>query len=76
MQIHAKRFSGETYRLVVKSSDTIETVKEQIREKEGIPPDQQMLIFGSKKLEDERTIADYDIKEGALLHLVLRLCGC
>lgn len=77
MQIFVKTLTGPVHSVVCTEDDTIQMVKEQLEKKyeEGMPPNQQRLIYGGKNLDDDRTLRDYNIIHNTTLHIVLRLRG-
>jgi len=75
MQLFVKTLTGKTVSIEIEEGESIEDVKAKIAEKEGIPAEQQRIIFGGQQLQDGKTVDDYNIGDDATLHLVLRLRG-
>ena len=75
MQIYIKNLTGRKYPLNVESENTLEAVKQQVQEKEGIEVAQMRLIYNGKQLDDAKTLGEYNIPAGATIHLILQLRG-
>lgn len=73
IQVFFKTLTGKTLTLDLDPNESVENVKKIIHEKEGIPPDQQRLVFSGKQLDDGKLLSDYDVKSESTVHLVLRL---
>ncbi|KAM3354965.1 hypothetical protein ACQJBY_025614 [Aegilops geniculata] len=76
MHIFVKTLKGKTLTLEVESSYTIENVKVKIYEQDGTPPRQQVIIFEGERLQEDRTLADYNIERESTLYVVKHQCGC
>ena len=75
MQIFVKTLTNKSITVDVEPHTTVRQLKEEVFRKEGIPVEHQRLVFAVKQLEDERTLADYNIIRDSTVHLVLRLRG-
>ncbi|CAM2701072.1 unnamed protein product [Rotaria socialis] len=73
MMIKVKTLTGKEIEVDIDGTDKIERIKERVEEKEGIPPPQQRLIFGGKQMMDDKTVSEYNVNAGSVLHLVLAL---
>uniref|UniRef100_A0A182V579 Ubiquitin-like protein NEDD8 n=1 Tax=Anopheles merus TaxID=30066 RepID=A0A182V579_ANOME len=75
MLIKVKTLTGKEIEIDIEPTDKVDRIKERVEEKEGIPPQQQRLIFSGKQMNDDKTAQDYKVQGGSVLHLVLALRG-
>ena len=75
MHVYVKTLTGKTISVEVEPDESVESLKAKIQEKEGVPIDQQRIIFDGKQLDSLKSLSDYDIDDDSTLHLVLRLRG-
>ena len=75
MNVNVRTLSGKTITVELSPDESVESLKQKIRDKEGIPPEQQRIIFGARHLDPLKSVSDYDIEDGSTLNLVLRLRG-
>ncbi len=75
MEVFVTTLTGHRITLRLNVSDTTSYLKEKICDQEGIPPDQQRMIFAGQKLEDGRDLGAQNVKNGSTIHLILKICG-
>ncbi|SPP79416.1 blast:NEDD8 [Drosophila guanche] len=75
MDPQLQTLTGKEIEIDIEPTDKVDRIKERVEEKEGIPPQQQRLIFSGKQMNDDKTAADYKVQGGSVLHLVLALRG-
>ncbi len=75
MIIYVKTIIGRKSEIEVEPSDSIEKIKEKIKEREGYPPDKQILLFNGRNLEDGKTLADYNIQKESTINMFMKIRG-
>jgi len=71
-----KTLTGKTFHLWARRDATVADVKDGVERVDGAPIEEQRLIFAGRQLEDGRTLSDYNVQDGATMHIILRLRGC